>query len=97
MENAQASRSGICLRDRSAPPPVLTIHRSGFTTVSFFEQNRTTGRPKNHKEFGYTVTTRKPKVRGKKIKYNLGVLGRDVCWVTLTHVPSHAVDTVNKC
>ena len=62
MENAQASRSGICLRDRSAPPPVLTIHRSGFITVSFFEQNRTTGRPKNHKEFGVMATTQKLKV-----------------------------------
>jgi hypothetical protein len=65
MENAQASRSGTCLRDSSAPPPVLTIHRSGFISVSFFEQNRTTGKPKNHKEFGVTATTWKLKVRKK--------------------------------
>jgi hypothetical protein len=59
MENAQASRSGICLRDSSAPPPVLTTHRSGFRVISFFEQNRTTGRPSNQKEFGVEATTAK--------------------------------------
>jgi hypothetical protein len=73
MENAQASRSGICVRDRSAPPPVLTIHRSGFITISFFEQNRTTGRPKNQKDFGFTGKIRKFTVQ-KKFIYNLGIL-----------------------
>jgi len=95
MENAQASRSGICLRDRSAPPPVLTIHRSGFITVSFFEQNRTTGRPKNHKESGVMATTRKLRY-GKKFTTIRVFWDVMVCWVNLTNVPSHAVDTVNK-
>jgi hypothetical protein len=53
MEKAQASRSGICLRDSSAPAPVLTIHRSGFSAISFFEQNRTTGRPDNKKQMNW--------------------------------------------
>ena len=86
MENAQASRSGICLRDRSAPPPVLTIHRSGFITVSFFEQNRTTGRPKNHKVLGVTATMRKLKSTGKKVHYNLGVQGRDGVLGEISHM-----------
>jgi hypothetical protein len=57
MENAQASRNGICLRDSSAPPPVLTTQRSGFSVISLFEQKRTTGRPNNQKHFGVTATT----------------------------------------
>jgi hypothetical protein len=52
MEKAQASRSGICLRDSSATLPVLMIHRSGFSAISFFEQNCTTGRPNNQKQSG---------------------------------------------
>jgi hypothetical protein len=88
MENAQASRSGICLRDRSAPPPVLTTHRSGFIAVSFFEQNRTTGRPKNHKEFGVTATTWKMRY-GKRSSLQFGCSGTwwRVGWISHRHHP----------